>query len=106
MLPIVEYQEVPLAEWRTGSHARVFLLPESDLLLAPSAARFDETGMVEAIELTHERRTLCLSERGILLLLQRQVYAQNRADIRLDVFERANGHVLAEVELLEEWTER
>jgi hypothetical protein len=106
MLPIVAYQDVPLEEWVTGSHARVFLLPESQLLDSPCAARFDETGMVSSGELTPERRRLCLSEQGILLLLQRLVFSLCRADIPIERFERAIAHVLAEAELLEEWNER
>ena len=106
MLPIVTYQEVPLNEWVNGSHARVFLLPDSQLLEASCAARFDETGMVESVELRQDRRRLCLSERGILLLLQRLVYSQCRADIPIEHFDRAIAHVLAEAELLEEWNER
>jgi hypothetical protein len=106
MLPIVEYQDVPLDHWVTGSHARVFLLPESQLLERPCAARFDETGMVPSRELTPGRRRICLSERGILLLLQRLVFSLCRADIPIEQFERAIAHVLAEAELLEEWNER
>jgi hypothetical protein len=105
MLPIVAYQEVPLEQWTTGGHARVFSLPESQLLSSSCAARFDEVGMVESIELTPERRRLCLSERGILLLLQRLVYSLSRADIAIEVFDMAVGHVLAEAELLQEWNE-
>lgn len=106
MLPIVEYQDVPLEQWVTGGHARVFLLPDSQLLDRPCAARFDETGMVPSQELTHDRRRMCLSERGILLLLQRLVFSLCRADIPIAQFERAVAHVLAEAELLEEWNER
>ena len=106
MLPIVQYQDVALDEWVRGSHARVFLLPESQLLDSPCAARFDETGMVSSGELTPARRRLCLSERGILLLLQRLVFSLCRADIPIEQFERAIAHVLAEAELLEEWNER
>lgn len=106
MLPIVAYQDVALEEWVTGSHARVFLLPESQLLDSPSAARFDETGMVPSGELTPDRRRVCLSERGILLLLQRLVFSLCRADIPIEQFERAIAHVLAEAELLEEWNEK
>jgi hypothetical protein len=103
MLPVVPYQEIPLEEWTTGSHARVFSLPESRLLDGSCAARFDETGMVESVELLPERRRSCLSEEGILLLLQRMVFSQCRADIALPVFEKAVGHVLSEAELLEDW---
>jgi len=105
MLPIVGYQEIPLEDWSTGSHARIFSLPESQLLDGPCAARFDETGMIASVELTPERRRLCLSERGILLLLQRLVYSMCRADIPVELFDKAVGHVLAEAELLQEWNE-
>jgi hypothetical protein len=105
MLPIVGYQEVPLEDWTTGGHARVFSLPESQLLDGPCAARFDETGMIASVELTPERRRMCLSERGILLLLQRLVYSLCRADISGQLFDKAVGHVLAEAELLQEWNE-
>jgi len=84
----------------------VFLLPESQLHDESCAARFDDTGMVPSGELTPERRRLCLSERGVLLLLQRLVFSLCRADIPIEQFERAVAHVLAEAELLEEWNER
>ncbi len=62
--------------------------------------------MVSSGELTPDRRRLCLSERGILLLLQRLVFSLCRADIPIEQFDRAIAHVLAEAELLEEWNER
>jgi len=105
MLPIVDYQDVPLADWSTGAHARVFMLPECQLQEASCAARFDETGMVASGELTPSRRRLALSERGVLMLLQRQVFSQCRVDVPIEHFDKAVAHVLAEAELLEEWNE-
>ncbi len=106
MLPIRPYQEITLEAWTTGGHARVFCLPESRLMDGPCAARFDETGMVASADLTPVRRRMCLSEKGILLLLQRMVFGQSRADIPLQKFDAVVGHVLAEADLLEEWNER
>jgi hypothetical protein len=106
MIPIVNYQDVPLQQWTTGGHARVYPLKDLELLDGDAcAARFDETGMVASGELSPEKRVLCLTERGVLLLLQRQIYAQSRAVIALATLEAAVAHVLAEAELLEEWNE-
>ena len=105
MIPIVSHDEVPLDGWLTG-HVRYFMLPESGLSIGSCAARFDETGMVPSSDLTPERRAICLSERGILLLLHRLIYSQSRADIDLERLEKAVAHVLAEAELLEEWNEK
>jgi hypothetical protein len=81
-------------------------LPEFDSGgLARAAARFDEVGMVATAELTPDRRVAYLSERGILILLQRLIFRQSRADISIDTLGIACAAVLAEAELLEEWNE-
>ena len=105
MVPVTEYQEIPLVHWPTG-HFSVMPLPEFDSGgMARAAARFDEVGMIATVELTTDRRVAYLSERGILILLQRLIYRQSRADISIETLGLACAPVLAEAELLEEWNE-
>lgn len=104
MIPVVTYQDVPFQQWPLSQY-RVFPLPHLDPA-RPSrhfAAMYEEVGMVKAVELTPDRRAACLSERGILLFQQRQIYNASRADISLATLEEASAAVLAEAELLEDW---
>jgi hypothetical protein len=101
MIPVVPYRRVPFDEWPNG-HFRVFPLPNL-VAGAEYAASFDEIGMVLSERLTPEARVACLSENGILLLQQRRVFADTRAIVKLETFERAAHSVLAEAELLEDW---
>lgn len=102
--PVTRYKDVGLEKWGE-SHFRVFPLPQ---LRAGEdwAIRFDEVGMIESSALSLERRIATLSDRGILLLQQRQVFAETRTAISLATFGQASAAVLAEAELLEEWSER
>lgn len=104
MLPVYEHQKVPLEQWPRG-HFRVCPLPGLDPATPDVhfAASYEETGMVESTLLTPERRMACLTERGILLVQQRQIYVASRADIALALLEQASAHVFAEAELLEDW---
>jgi hypothetical protein len=103
-LPVTPYQEVDLDRW-ADSHYRVFPLPQ--LVDGQHyAARFDEIGMVRTSDLTLSRRVATLSDQGILMFQQRQIFADTRAVLPLDRLQQVSAAVLAEVELLEEWNER
>lgn len=105
MLPVTSYPEVPFDQWPEG-HFRVFPLPNLDTARQGDhyAALFEEVGMVRSELLTPDSRVACLTERGILLVQQRQIFNGSRADISLSTLEEASAAVLAEVELLEDWT--
>lgn len=101
--PVTAYENVDLEKWG-DSHFRVYPLPE--LRGGQNCAvRFDEVGMIPASELRRERRVATLSDRGILLFQQRQVFADTRAAISIETLGMASAAVLAEAELLEEWNE-
>jgi hypothetical protein len=102
--PVVPYDEVPLEKWGE-SHFKVFPLPQFRGG-EPFAARFDEVGMVPTAELSLDRRVAILSDHGILLFQQRQIFTDTRAALKLGTLQQASAAVLAEAELLEEWNER
>jgi hypothetical protein len=104
MVPVTQHDEIPLERW-SDSHFRVFPLPE--MLEGTSfAAKLDETGMVQTVELDFRQRRAVLSDSGILLFQQRMIFADSRAAIRLKTLEQASAPILAEADLLEEWNER
>ena len=101
--PVTAHENVDLERWG-DSYFRVYPLPE--LRDGQNCAvRFDEVGMIPALELRRERRVATLSDRGILLFQQRQVFADTRAVISIETLGLASAAVLAEAELLEEWNE-
>lgn len=103
--PVVNYQQVPLENWRTG-HLRVLPLPDlQGADSAPRAALFDQVGLFLTDELDLDRRLACLSDEGILLLQQRFVCCLTRVNLKLSTLDVASRHVLEEAELLEEWNE-
>jgi hypothetical protein len=104
VVPVVAHPSVPFEKWADG-FVRVMPLP--DLIDDGGyAARLTLFGMVDAAELTLERRVACLSARGVLLLQQRFVYSLTRTVVKLATLERAVSGALEEAELLEEWQER
>jgi hypothetical protein len=102
--PVVPYEDVPLEKW-SESHFKVFPLPQFRGG-EPFAARFDEVGMVPTAELLLDRRVATLSDQGILLFQQRQIFTDTRAALKIATLQLASAAVLAEAELLEEWNER
>jgi hypothetical protein len=104
LLPVTTYPHVPLDDWPVG-HFRVFPLPSLDPARSGHhfAAIYEEVGMVRSSELTPHRRVATLTERGILLFQQRQIFNGSRADISLSTLAKASAAVLAEAELLEDW---
>lgn len=102
MVPVTTYQHVPFERWSTGFF-RVFPLPN---LLGDGnhhAAHFEEAAMVNADQLRLERRVCCLTDTGMMLLLQRYIHHLTRASIQEHQLEQSCGNVLAEAELLEDW---
>lgn len=104
-LPVVAYNDVPLAAWPTG-HFRVFPLPELDSGDASYAAKLDEIGVVETSNLSLVERVASLSERGVELLLQRFFNCFARVTVTIPTISEALASPLQEAELLEEWNER
>ncbi len=106
VVPVTKYQKVPLRKW-PDSHPRVFPLPA----LVPDepkehfAARFDDRGMVPSSALSPDLRIACLSEKGVLLLQQREIFARSRLDVPLDALRDASLPVLVEAELQTDWNE-
>jgi hypothetical protein len=66
-------------------------------------AIFEEACRVPTSILRSERRVACLSESGILLLLQRMTFNMTRVAVYLDTLLQSIDYVLEEVDLLEEW---
>jgi hypothetical protein len=98
-------QTVSLDDWKKG-HFRVMPLPELIADLGHFSAVLEEIGIVQSDELKLDQRKACLSEPGIYLLQQRQIFCQSRARIGLDTLAGASQHVLEEADLLEEWSEK
>ncbi len=98
-------QAIDLDDWAEG-HFRVMPLPELDSSTAHCSAVLSEIGLVQSAELKLDQRKACMSESGIYLLQQRQVFCQTRARIGLDTLADASQHVLEEADLLEEWSEK
>jgi hypothetical protein len=108
MIPVVKSQKLRLDKWADG-HYRLCPLPSLKPATpkdADYAARFDQRGMVESRLLTPDARIACLSEKGVLLLQQREVHNRCRFVVPLDKLEEASVPVLLEVELGEDWNEQ
>lgn len=104
-IPVIPYQYVPFDAWPTG-HFRVCPLQNLVLDGCHYAARLDRVGMVKATDLAVVNRTALLTEKGVMLLQQRNFFNDSRTDIRLDTLKNACNDVLTEAELQEEWNER
>lgn len=106
MVPVTAYEKVPLRRW-PDSHPRVFPLPAllPDQPKVHFAARFDERGMVPSTALTPDLRVAYLSEKGVLLLQQREIFARSRLDVPLDALRHASLPVLIEAELQTDWND-
>lgn len=105
-LPIRSYQSVALGAWSSG-HFRALPLPA---LRQPEgtgelAAILTEIGMVPTSELDLAKRTACLSEKGIVLALQRFFHCLSRVRVGLDTLAVHAQAPLEEAALLEEWNE-
>jgi len=102
MVPVLRHEPLTFDEWPEG-HFRFFPLPNLLLDNKHYAARLDETGMVESAMLTCGRRVACLENTGLLLLQQRYIHSLTRAVVQLATLDAASAHILAEVELQEDW---
>jgi hypothetical protein len=104
--PIRPYQHVAFENWPDG-HFKMMPLPHLDgedddksravHLLELSAVRSDQ--------LSHERRVLSLTQRGIYVLQQRLVYSLTRVAVGLDKLQEQIAHVLLEAEIEEQWVD-
>ncbi len=68
-----------------------------------SRAMFELAGRVPTDVLHPSRRIACLSQVGILLLLQRLTFHMTRYALPLEALHASIDYVLVEVELLEDW---
>lgn len=69
-------------------------------------ADLEETGRVGTDNLAYNRRIACLSDYGLLLMLQRLVFAYTREIVDTATLMKVTKHVLEEAALLEEWNEQ
>jgi hypothetical protein len=99
-----DQQAVALDEWAEG-HFRIMPLPGLESDANHYSAVLSEIGLIQSPDLYLERRKACLSDLGIYLLQQRQIFCQTRAKVGLDTLADASQHVLEEADLLEEWSE-
>lgn len=103
---VVDAAPFPLTAWATG-HMRSMPLPA----LVPDeperhfVAQFEEVGAVPSAALVEAERLACLDPRGICLLQQRFVFYLTRFVVPTSDLHGVIAPVLAETELLEEWTE-
>lgn len=104
MHPIIEYAKVSLGHWGT-KHLRVFPLPEMDPTHPDRhfAVSFEEIGMVASKDLALDSRVVCLSELGMLLLQQRQIFNQARTKVETSTLREHEAHIFEEVDLQEDW---
>lgn len=98
-------QPIPLHKW-ANSFVYAFPLPELDY--APAPPRYADFRLMTAVRsqlLDRSRRFACLSEYGLQLLMQRQVYFFTRVEVDLPSIRHVLAPVFAEVELCQEWVE-
>jgi hypothetical protein len=69
------------------------------------ATLLNVTGTIETGDLDVRRRVVCLSPKGVTLLLQKLVNSDTRAAVRLDTIERVIEPKLEELEQLQTWNE-
>lgn len=105
-LPVVTHAGISLEQWETGFF-RVFPLPD---LVADDgnrhyAARLTEFGMVASDALDLDCRVACLSESGVVLLLQRFFHCMARVHLLATTLSEHAAPALEEASLLEEWNE-
>lgn len=103
---VSEFDPFPLRAW-PKLHQKKMPLPE---LLAPGDAAFfltelEEAGRVRTSDVAYDRRIACLSDFGIMLMLQRLVFSHTREIVDINTLTQVVEHVLEEVRLLEEWNQ-
>lgn len=97
---------IPPAMWRRG-HFGCMPLPE----LIPGdetwyQADFEACGLVRSSGMSRADRIACLDDFGIALLQQRQAHYMTRVIVELEAFAEVLAPVLAEAELMEDWSQR
>ncbi len=103
VVPVCEYQSVPLADWGTGQY-RVMPLPLLDPHEERSrAAKLEEPATISSELLVLDSRIAMLSDQGIVLLQQRYIHNHSRAVIPLERLHEVSAAVLQELELQESW---
>lgn len=106
MAKVSAAEEFPLRAW-PKMYPKRMPLPElkgegdSHFYLAD----LEEAGRVRAADLAYERRIACLSDFGVVLMLQRLVFAFTREIVDSKTLMKIAEHVLEEARLLEEWNE-
>lgn len=84
------FKVMPLPELVDGSHYEL---------------RFEETGTVPSVDLNPQKRIACLDDIGLTLLQQRHINHHTRYVVEEPLLHEASAHLLAEAELLEDWSE-
>lgn len=107
MARVQEEAPFSLASWPTMFPKRM-PLPELKGEGEPTfyLADLEEVGRVATEDLAYGRRMACLSDYGLLLMLQRLVFAYTREIVDTPTLMKTTKHVLEEADLLEEWNER
>jgi hypothetical protein len=104
-LPVSVFQDVPFTDWRDKFFRR-FPLPALRSGDRPNfAADLTEIGMIPTEGLSLDHRVACLSEKGIVLGLQRLFHCMSRVKVDLNTLATHAQPPLEEAALLEEWNE-
>jgi len=104
-LPVSAYQDVPFDDWRDKFFRRFPLPALRSGDQANFAADLTEIGMIPTEELSLDHRVACLSEKGIVLGLQRLFHCMSRVKVDLNTLATHAQPPLEEAALLEEWNE-
>lgn len=104
MARVISRPDLPRpAKWPTDRLWDLFPLPELDSSAERRAAALDQIGRVPSASLDLSRRVACLSDQGIVLLIQRQIHRLSRFVAPLPDLYEVCAPVLTEADLLSEW---
>lgn len=98
---------IALKKWKDSFYS---IMPLPQLLPAEDDkpfrfVDFAEVSSVESASLVESNRIACLSEHGVQLLQQRQIFFSTRVSIQLGVIYRELAPLFAEIELQQDWVE-
>ncbi len=101
------HKVIPVEDWtgHLGKMPLPELVPAVETGRRHQAAFFDELYLVAADDLAADKRSACLSQMGVNLLLQRWVHHNSRVVVPTTTYQEVSSPAYEEADLIEEWCE-